>query len=400
MEAEYTEEYENQIINEEYKIWKKNAPFLYDLAITHVLEWPSLTCQWLPSKESPSGSDYTIHKMILGTHTSDQEPNYLLIAKVRIPNEDATIDVTEYSLSSKEQNGIGVPSVENRIEIETKILHKGEVNRARYMPQKYNVIATKTTSGEVHVFDYTQHPSIPDSTEHARPDLILTGHTKEGYGLSWNEKKAGYLLSGSNDGKICLWNIEDSNVVTKAIKPLNEFNYHKGSVGDVCWHPLDINAHTDEIYSIDFNKNDEYLFITGGADKIICLWDLRNPSKSLHVFENHKEEVIKCEWSPNHSYMFASCSSDRRINVWDMTKIGQDQKGEDALDGPPELLFIHGGHRAKIPDFSWNLNDPMLFASVEEENNILHVWNMASSIYNDDEDEGKEGKKGEMVIEK
>ena len=35
-------------MNEEYKIWKKNTPFLYDLVITHALEWPSLTVQWLP----------------------------------------------------------------------------------------------------------------------------------------------------------------------------------------------------------------------------------------------------------------------------------------------------------------------------------------------------------------
>jgi hypothetical protein len=32
-------------IDEEYKIWKKNSPFLYDLAMTHALEWPSLSVQ-------------------------------------------------------------------------------------------------------------------------------------------------------------------------------------------------------------------------------------------------------------------------------------------------------------------------------------------------------------------
>ena len=36
------------MITEEYKIWKKNTPFLYDLVMTHALEWPSLTVQWLP----------------------------------------------------------------------------------------------------------------------------------------------------------------------------------------------------------------------------------------------------------------------------------------------------------------------------------------------------------------
>jgi hypothetical protein len=36
---------EDQAVNEEYKIWKKNTPFLYDLILSHALEWPSLTAQ-------------------------------------------------------------------------------------------------------------------------------------------------------------------------------------------------------------------------------------------------------------------------------------------------------------------------------------------------------------------
>lgn len=47
LERMYSES-EERLINEEYKIWKKNTPFLYDLVITKALEWPSLTCQWLP----------------------------------------------------------------------------------------------------------------------------------------------------------------------------------------------------------------------------------------------------------------------------------------------------------------------------------------------------------------
>ena len=80
-----------------------------------------------------------------------------------------------------DEGGLGLPSGDQKVTIETKILHEGEVNRARYMPQKYNIIATKTISGEVHIFDYTQHPTIPVSTEIIRPELKLTGHTKEGY---------------------------------------------------------------------------------------------------------------------------------------------------------------------------------------------------------------------------
>ncbi|CAN0302988.1 unnamed protein product, partial [Hapterophycus canaliculatus] len=34
------EEAEEKMIMEEYKVWKKNTPFLYDVVMTHALEWP------------------------------------------------------------------------------------------------------------------------------------------------------------------------------------------------------------------------------------------------------------------------------------------------------------------------------------------------------------------------
>ncbi|GER28778.1 histone-binding protein MSI1 [Striga asiatica] len=37
----------------------KNTPFLYDLVITHTLEWLSLTVEWLPDREEPLGKDYS-----------------------------------------------------------------------------------------------------------------------------------------------------------------------------------------------------------------------------------------------------------------------------------------------------------------------------------------------------
>lgn len=42
---------QEKCVNEEYKIWKKNAPYLYDLVVTHAFEWPTLTVQWFPDIE-------------------------------------------------------------------------------------------------------------------------------------------------------------------------------------------------------------------------------------------------------------------------------------------------------------------------------------------------------------
>lgn len=88
-----------------------------------------------------------------------------------------------------------------------QINHQGEVNRARYMPQKSNIIATKTVSGEVHLFDYIKHPAKPHPGGECNPELRLRGHMSEGYGLSWNVLQEGYLLSGSDDAQVCVWDV-------------------------------------------------------------------------------------------------------------------------------------------------------------------------------------------------
>ena len=57
-----------------------------------------------------------------------------------------------------------------------------------------------------------------------------------------------------------------------------------------------------------------------------------------------------------------------------MSKVGEEQAPEDAEDGPPELLFIHGGHTSKISDLCWNPSkeDEWVIASAAEDN-ILQV---------------------------
>lgn len=66
-------------------------------------------------------------------------------------------------------------------------------------------------------------------------------------------------------------------------------------------------------------------------------------------------------------------------------RIDQEQTPEDAEDGPPELMFIHGGHTSKISDFSWNPCEDWVLASVAEDN-ILQIWQMAENIYHDEDD--------------
>ncbi|KAL0422319.1 UNVERIFIED_CONTAM: WD-40 repeat-containing protein MSI1 [Sesamum latifolium] len=410
-EDEMRGEIEERLINEEYKIWKKNTPFLYDLVITHALEWPSLTVEWLPDREEPPGKDYSVQKMILGTHTSENEPNYLMLAQVQLPLQDAENDARHYDDDRSEFGGFGCAN--GKVQIIQQINHDGEVNRARYMPQNSFIIATKTVSAEVYVFDYSKHPSKPPLDGACNPDLRLRGHSTEGYGLSWSQFKQGHLLSGSDDAQICLWDI-NGTPKNKAVDAMQIFKIHEGVVEDVAWHlrheylfgsvgddqylhiwdlrtpsvskPIQsVVAHQSEVNCLAFNPFNEWVVATGSTDKTVKLFDMRKISSALHTFDCHKEEVFQVGWNPKNETILASCCLGRRLMVWDLSRIDEEQTPEDGEDGPSELLFIHGGHTSKISDFSWNPCEDWVIASVAEDN-ILQIWQMAENISHDEDD--------------
>jgi histone-binding protein RBBP4 len=132
----------------------------------------------------PANKPYTTHRLLLGTHTSGQAPDYLQIATVQIPKQSGagadTLDAQAYDDSTGELGGHTIPA-QPRIQIVQRINHAGEVNRARYMPQNPDLLATKAVSGEVLVFDRTRHPSEPERGGVCKPDIRLVGQTREGY---------------------------------------------------------------------------------------------------------------------------------------------------------------------------------------------------------------------------
>jgi histone-binding protein RBBP4 len=189
-----------------------NSRFLYDVCLSHALEWPSLTVQMLPTPEGADSKSEKERRLLLGTLTSDNEQNYVLVVKVVLPGDDAEEDdAQEPATGENWQREAPSKGPKARVEIVKRINHQGEVNRARYMPQKPAMFATKGPGGEVFVFDETKQPAKPPTDGACTPLLKLTGHTKEGYGVCWNTMVAGRIVSGSDDATICTWDAEVSS---------------------------------------------------------------------------------------------------------------------------------------------------------------------------------------------
>jgi len=179
---------------------------------------------------------------------------------------------------------------------------------------------------------------------------------------AWHLHHESYFGSVGDDGKLMIWDIREA----------------PNTSGKV------VTAHTEPINCIAFNPFSEWVLATGSKDKTVGSWDLRKLKTQVHSFVHHTDEIYQVQWSPFNETIFGSCSADRRLNVWDLSKINEEQAPQDKDDGPPELLFIHGGHTDKISDFSWNPNETWVCASVAEDN-ILQIWQMAENIYSEDD---------------
>uniref|UniRef100_A0A7E4WDP6 CAF1C_H4-bd domain-containing protein n=1 Tax=Panagrellus redivivus TaxID=6233 RepID=A0A7E4WDP6_PANRE len=385
---------------EESRIWKKNVPYMYDSMVTHVVNWPSLTVQWLPYVIRPENSDHAIFRLLFGTHATDEQ-NHLIVAKVKMPLNDTQFDEDKFDPDRKEYGGFG--AVTAKIDVEIRMNHDGEINRARYVPQYPHIIATKPPSSDVLLFDYTKHPSQPSDAQ-CHPQLRLQGHTQEGYGLSWNKVNAGHLLSASNDKSVCLWDVQGSSSSDTCMFAKRTFLKHTDIVEDVCWHDThgeifasvgddkrlmiwdarndapapcyNVEAHKTDVNCVSFNPHNEFILATGSADKTVAMWDLRNLDNPIHSFKGHTDGVLKIEWSPHHESVFASSGNERNVYIWDASKVNDAPISDD---GPAELLFIHSGHKGNVLDFSWNMCQENTIASVGWDNS-MHIWEMADRI--------------------
>jgi histone-binding protein RBBP4 len=306
--------------------------FRYDVVMTHALEWPSLTAQWLPNVKNASDAANE-HSLLLGTHTTGEQ-NYLMVASCNLPKDDAVIDnrtikendgkenevevvsnnkpatAAAYDEERKEVGGFGHASSNiGKIEIRMKVKHEGEVNRARYMPQNHFIVATRGPDPELYVFDLSKHPSNPQPDSVFSPQVVCCGHSKEGYGMAWSPLKEGHLLSGSEDTTLCLFDI-NAGVASKEksgrqVKPLATF------VG-----------HTDVVEDVDWHAKDAQMMASVSDDRTVRIWDTREPQKAVHVVQSGHDGDVNCiAFNPQNAFLFATGSTDSTVAVWDIRNL-------------------------------------------------------------------------------
>lgn len=376
-----------KIIQAEYMQWRKNVQYLYDMVLNHALDWPALSVQWFP--DYSRSNNETTQRLLVSTHTSGQELEYLQIMSVNFPD-----------LITEDLEEIDPSFSDSKFKTIQKIPVEDEVNRAKYNPMAPNLIATRSDSVDLFLYDYTRHLS---KSKEPNPDLVLKGHTKGGYGLDWSFIDKNILISSGEDNLICYFDINKTEGNQKSVECLKKYKKHTSVVNDISFNRFNPNifssvgddknliiwdrrmenqvlirdAHNLDVLTVEFNPLEEFILATGSADSCVKVWDVRYFDKPLYTLVFHKKGVNQVRWSVHMSSVIASASSDRRVCLWDLSKVGVIAEDEEGFeDGPPELIFIHGGHTNAVTDICWNPLEKWEIASVAEDN-ILQIWSKA-----------------------
>lgn len=258
-----------------------------------------------------------------------------------------------------------------------------------------------------------------------RPDPISSGMAAMPvYGhalvaLDWTPDGS-YLLTGSGDGVIRLWDIE-SNF------PAHQWKAHADWAFSVAYSPdgtmiatgggdnlvklwdassfelkAELAGHTDDVHAVAFTPDGKTL-VSAGDDRTIRYWDLSS-KKVTRVLEGHSEQIPSIAIGPNGKYL-ASASRDNTIRLWDIASgetlavlatdyddvnsVAFDSKARTLASGDQggnvklwdlesrELLTTLEGHNGKVYRVAFDVEDGKLYSCGDDG---IRMWSIKDQI--------------------
>jgi histone-binding protein RBBP4 len=332
---------DERLIDAEYKIWKKNTPYLYDFVLTHSLEWPSLTCQWLPNIRTTKNNTTTIeHQLLLGTHTTADEQNHLMVATCLLPYDDrvvaspstSSIVVENSTTTSTTTDTSTVPAATNK--------ENGEATPGMAKTDK----ATSTTIAS----------------------------------LRYDEDKqevGGYGLAGTGVGKIEIkMKIPHEGEINRYVLSFSRHLYA---------YTLDPIACSSSnflfVNSARYMPQNHFIVATRGPNPELYIWDVsKHPSfptgkttpSPQGVCIGHEQEGYAMAWSPHTAGILCSGSEDTTVKLWDVSASYQSGATPGTQITTQKTFSCH---TAMVEDVAWHCKDTNMIGSVGDDQRIC-IW--------------------------
>lgn len=360
-------------VDERYTQWKSLVPVLYDWLANHNLVWPSLSCRWGPQVEHATYKNR--QRLYLSEQTDGSVPNTLVIANCDVvkPRVAAAEHISQFNEEARS------PFVKKF----KTIIHPGEVNRIRELPQNSKIVGTHTDSPDVLIWDVEAQPNRHAvlGAAPSRPDLVLTGHQENAeFALSMCPIEP-LVLSGGKDMSVVLWNIQDhisTLGVASDAKPLEassgssggkqaaKAGNNKASDSPTVGPRGVYRGHEDTVEDVQFCPSSAEEFCSVGDDSCLILWDARvGTSPVVKVEKAHNADLHCVDWNPHDVNFILTGSADNSVRMFDRRNLSSGGIGS------PVHKFE--GHSAAVLCVQWSPDKASVFGSSAEDG-FLNVW--------------------------
>ncbi|KAI5970717.1 hypothetical protein CANMA_000136 [Candida margitis] len=388
---------QEKVTNEEFKIWKKTVPLLYDLIHTFALDHPSTIVEWLPKVENVDDDKVEV-QFLLSSNTINAMENSLELASITLSST-----LIGHDAISVPADGVDTSNFK-RI---TKWKQNSVANALKLSPDGSTALSFNG-DGIIHGYNLTS-------------DIVVDYkyHKQSGFALEWikdNDNNSERFLSGANDSQIALWQLD------KPSTPIQLFKSHHGAINDISTSDANIfgsvsDDSTTQIHDlrassiasggvgdyanpaikvdnkfiqncIKFHPQINTLYATAGKDNVVSLYDVRNYKQPFRKLFGHNDAIRQLEWDWSNPSTLVSCGLDSRVIFWNLENLEEDysypdananssetskRKNQQANKPDPCLKYVHGGHVGRINDFAIHPKIPHLFASVGDDR-LLEIW--------------------------
>ncbi|KAL4906586.1 hypothetical protein BDW74DRAFT_150734 [Aspergillus multicolor] len=214
------------------------------------------------------------------------------------------------------------------------------------------IIATAVANGRIVIYDLHRA-----GLEWCR----LHGHGRQVHRLAFNPHQASWLLSGSQDAHIRLWDLRavpsDRGVTICADS--EHFNGNSDAVRDIRWSPTD-----------------GVMFAAATDSGAIQLWDMRKTNSPLMRITAHDKPCYSVDWHPDGKHI-VSGGTDRQVKVWDFsTNAERRQKPSFQFRTPQAILNVRWRPPSwsRETDSSGDWQSSQVVTSYDKEDPRVHLW--------------------------
>ena len=225
------------------------------------------------------------------------------------------------------------------------------INDVKWSRGRYDsILATAAVNGRVVIYDLHRA-----GLELAR----FNGHNRQVHRLAFNPHFPAYLLSGSQDSTVRMWDLRSASGERGVATCYGRYNGNSDAIRDIRWSP-----------------SDGVMFATATDSGAVQCWDYRKPNAPLLRIAAHDRPCHCVDWHPDGKHL-VSGGADKSVKVWDCSAERR-QKPSFHLRAPQAVLNVRWRPPCNVSRFSGrdDWQSTQLISSYDKADPRIHLWDL------------------------